>query len=321
MGRAGKATVSKQGNGITQPSSHECRRHSQHLAHSRTSFGSFIADDDHAPGFDLTPLHSLKRVFFTVEDSRRAAVGHPLVTSDLDHASLRSQIASQDHEPPSGFKRAGKRPYDFLPLRLTRAPRCLTDRLTGNGQRVGVNQAAFHQTLGDQLNSTRCVEIAGHEAPARLEVSDDGRARADAVKVVNVQFDSRFAGDGQQVQDRVSGASCRGDCGDGVFDGFACKDLRRAEVTAQKFHNELSSVKRRFVLLIHHGGDAVASQRRDAEEFQHRGHGVGGELTAAGARARTGRVFDRLELCGADLAATVCAHRLEHVLDGEVASC
>jgi len=42
-------------------------------------------------------------------------------------------------------------------------------------------------------------------------------------------------------------------------------------------------------------------------------------LPAAGARARARGVFDGLELLGADLTATVGAHRLENVLDCQIA--
>ena len=58
---------------------------------------------------------------------------------------------------------------------------------------------------------------------------------------------------------------------------------------------------------------------RHAEHLVGGGHGVGGELAAAGARAGTGVVLHVLELLERDLAGVVGADRLEHVLDGEVA--
>src|SRR5918912_534932 len=60
------------------------------------------------------------------------------------------------------------------------------------------------------------------------------------------------------------------------------------------------------------------SHRREPAELERHGHGVGGELTAARAGARTREVLDRLQLLVGDLARGVGADRLEDVLDRQV---
>ncbi len=66
------------------------------------------------------------------------------------------------------------------------------------------------------------------------------------------------------------------------------------------------------------GGHAGEADRRDAEEFAGHGHGVGGELAAAGSGAGTGCSFDGFETGVIDLAGGVRADGLEDVLNGDV---
>ena len=165
------------------------------------------------------------------------AMRHPLVTGNLHDAALRSQVSFQDDQTARGFERIRQRSHDFLSRRLIHAPRRLTDGLSSYGQRVGVKQARLKQSLGDELNPTRPVEIVCHEAPARLQVGEQWRARTDTVEVINLQLDPCLAGNSQQVQDRVGRAASRGHGRDGIFDRFAGKDLRRAKVAAQEFHD------------------------------------------------------------------------------------
>ena len=67
-----------------------------------------------------------------------------------------------------------------------------------------------------------------------------------------------------------------------------------------------------------HGGDAGELHGRDAEELAGHGHGVGGELAAAGSGAGTGGGFEGFEFGVVDLSGGVRAHAFEDVEDGDV---
>ena len=62
----------------------------------------------------------------------------------------------------------------------------------------------------------------------------------------------------------------------------------------------------------------VEAHRRQAQHLARHRHRVGGELAAARARARTGDVFQRAQVALGHAAGRARAHRLEHVLDGDV---
>ena len=85
-----------------------------------------------------------------------------------------------------------------------------------------------------------------------------------------------------------------------------------------------SSITRRpglaagFCLVGGHGGDAGDLDGRDAEELAGHGHGVGGELAAAGSGAGTGGCFESFELVVVDLSGGVRAHALEDLKDGDL---
>ncbi len=70
---------------------------------------------------------------------------------------------------------------------------------------------AFDQALRHELNAARAMQIGGGETAAGFEIGDDGRARADAIEVVDVEIDAHFMCDRQQVQHGVRRSACGGD--------------------------------------------------------------------------------------------------------------
>ena len=61
---------------------------------------------------------------------------------------------------------------------------------------------------------------------------------------------------------------------------------------AHRVHDHFAAAERHVVLARVHLRDRGGAHRREADQFHHGGHGVGGELAAAGARAGAGVVFD-----------------------------
>ncbi len=64
-----------------------------------------------------------------------------------------------------------------------------------------------------------------------------------------------------------------------------------------------------------HGRDVVEAHRRDPQHLAGHRHRVGGELTAAGAGARTGDILQRVQLVLGDSAGGTGADRFEDILD------
>ncbi len=318
--RAGETPVGEQRHGLAQSCADDGRRHPEHLAHAGAALRPLVADHDHVARFDAAVLHGGESIFLAIEHAGRAAKLQQVVPGDFDHAAFGREVALEDRQPAVRLEGLIQRPDDRLPRSLFGLLRFFADGLARDGHRVRVQVTAFKQPPGDELNAARIVEVARHKAPARLEVGNERGARADAVEVVNAQFDSGLVGNGEQMEDGVGRAAGGGDAGDGVFNGVAGQDLGGAEVTAEEFHHDLPGGKGKLVFFFNHRRGTVEAHRADAEELHDGGHGIGGELPAARARARTGRVFNLLELRLGDLAAPVCADGLEHILNREVAA-
>ena len=105
----------------------------------------------------------------------------------------------------------------------------------------------FQHALCDQGRAACFVEIGGDETAAGFEVGENGRARADAVEVVDGKRNARFAGDGQQMQNGVRRTAGRGDSGDGVFDGSLGDDFGWRQIVAKqvdgKFAGKFAGVR------------------------------------------------------------------------------
>ena len=88
----------------------------------------------------------------------------------------------------------------------------------------------------------------------------------------------------------------------------------------QRIHDDFAAAEGNLIFARVHGGNAVEAHRREADQFHHGGHGIGGELAAACARAGTCHVFDRQQFGVAHLAGGVGADGFEHVLNRDVSA-
>ena len=139
----------------------------------------------------------------------------------------------------------------------------------------------------------------------------NGRALGDAVEVVHGEGDVELARDGDEVKDGVGAAAGGADGGDGVLDGLAGEDLAGAQVALARSMTRRPASRQASCFVRRHGGDAGELHGRDAEELAGHGHGVGGELAAAGSGAGTGGGFEGFELGVVDLSGGVRAHAFE----------
>ena len=149
----------------------------------------------------------------------------------------------------------------------------------------------------------------------RLHVGDDRGAGRDALEIVDREVDPEIAGDRDEVQHGVCGATGRGDRRHRVLERLLRDERARRHVVTDELHGESPGLVRRLLLVAVHGGDPVRPERRQPEEVEDRRHRVRGELTAAGARAGA---RDRLELVQVGIthrAGGVGADPLVHVAD------
>src|SRR2546430_559104 len=110
-----------------------------------------------------------------------------------------------------------------------------------------------------------------------------------------------------------------GRAGDRVLERGAGGDLARAKAAPEHVHHERARLAADLVLGRVGGGDARRAHGREPQELERHRHRVGGELPAARARARADHVLQLLQGLVAHLPRRIGAHRLEEVLDGDVA--
>ena len=99
--------------------------------------------------------------------------------------------------------------------------------LAGDGGAV-VELVALEQALGEETRAAGVLVVLGCVLAAGGEVADEGRVLGDAVEVFHGDGDLELVRDGDEVEDGVGAAAGCGDGGDGVLDGLAGEDVRRA---------------------------------------------------------------------------------------------
>ncbi len=88
---AAKASVRDQGDVLGQACAYDGAGDAEHLAHTGSAAGAFIADDDHVVGLDLALSDSGHRVLFAIEDARGALMVSALLARKLDDAAFGSE--------------------------------------------------------------------------------------------------------------------------------------------------------------------------------------------------------------------------------------
>src|SRR3712207_3086685 len=97
---AGEAPVGEKGDRFAQPLADEGGGHAEHLSHSGSTLGAFVADYHDVPLIYLSVSGGLHRLLLGFEDARWALVVVAGVARDLDYAALGGEVAFEDHEPP-----------------------------------------------------------------------------------------------------------------------------------------------------------------------------------------------------------------------------
>ena len=223
--RTRETPVGDHRHGPAEALTHDGRRDRKHLAHPRSAARALIPNHDRIAGFDPARIHGRKSILFPVEHSGGTAVGGRGVLRDLHHRPLRSKVAAQDDQASLRPQRFGEREDNDLPSRLLHGLAFLTKRAAGDRHRVAVDEAAFDQPLRQQGDAPGLMELHRGETTTRLEIAQQRRAPADPVDIVDREVDADLTRQREQMQDRVGGASARGDGRDRVVKGAAGEDL------------------------------------------------------------------------------------------------
>ena len=245
---------------------------------------------------------------------------HALVAGELDDAAIRRQRSAQNGHASARLEGLGQRAHDFLSRSFARIGGFRGEGATGAGQCGAIHVAALDQALRDHAHAAGLIHIDSNEASAGFQIHQHGSAAADLLEIVNGQRDTRFARHGQQVQHGVGGAAGGRHAGDGVGESRARGDLARPAVVAHGVHDDLAAAETHIVFTRVHLRDRGGAHGRESDQFQHGGHGIGGELAAARARAGAGVVLDLQQFLVAHAAGGVGAHGFEDILNGDVAA-
>ncbi len=183
-----------------------------------------------------------------------------------------------------------------------------------------MQQAGIQQRLEDHRDAADAVHVQRHVFPARLEVGDVGRAAHDRGHVVHGEDDARLVRHRRQMQRRIGGAAGGADHDGGVLQRATGDDVARADVAGHQLHDRAAGFGGPGVALLVGRGRAGRAGQRQPDRLADGGHGVGGELPAAGAGRRAGDAFQLVQVGVAHVAGGVLAHRLEHVDHRHVAA-
>ena len=312
MGAAGETSVGDEGDSLAEALTHDGAGGSEHLAHARSALGAFVADDDDVAVFDLAVEDTAKRGFFGFVDDGLAGEGVAFLAGDLGDGAFGGEVTAQDAQVAVGLDRIGEGADDVLVGGVTADVReVLGDGLAGDGHAMAVQEALIEEHLEQRLEATDADKVGHVVFAARLEVGEHRHASADALKILEGEFDARGMGHRDEVQYSVRRTTEGDDDGDGVLERVLGEDVGRADVLLDEFQYRLARA-----LAVLELGFGIRELRRavrqaESERFDGGGHGVRGIHTAARAFAGDGADFDLLELAFADLLAGVLADGFE----------
>ena len=242
------------------------------------------------------------------------------MAGQLDDTAVGREVAAQDGEAAGGLERRLDRHDHRLARRLDGLVCDLAHRAAVDVAGARVHEVALAKLTGDQGHAAGVEHVRRDELAARLQAGHDRGAGGDLVELVDREGDVELAGDREQMQHAVGRAAARRHRRGRVLDRLAGDDVRGADVVAHELHRQPAALLGGVALAAVERRDAVQAGRADPQEVERHRHGVGGELAAAGARARTCRRLDLVQLGRVDRAGGIGADGLEHVLDGDVAA-
>ena len=244
----------------------------------------------------------------------------PDVSGGLHDTSVRRKVAAENREPARGVERCCGCADDVLSRRLSCGCRFLGERPARDGRRGSVQKPCLGQSLHEQPRSTRAMEVGRNIAPAWFQIGNEGNAPADQVEVVERERNAGFPGDRQQVQDGVGRSAGRGHRSNRVVEGGPRDEPAGADALPDEIHHQRAGRSGDVRAPGIEGRPSAAPERRNAQEFADRRHGVCRELAAARPGTGTRAVLECTQVGLGHAAGRARADRLVHVLDGHIAA-
>ncbi len=172
----------------------------------------------------------------------------------------------------------------------------LRDRPAGDGQATTVDMTAFDQRADHHGGAADVVDVLGGVFAARTQIADQGRAREHLADIVDGEGDAGLVGERRQMQRGIGRAAGGGDDGRAVFQRLARDDFaRQRSAPLQHLHHQAPGAARDLRALgIDAGNHRHVGHRQPHRLGNHR-HGVGGELSGAGADRRQAGPLDALK--------------------------
>ena len=181
---------------------------------------------------------------------------------------------------------------------------------------IAMIEEGFHE----ERHSPSLEHILGDITATRFQICDIWCPFQDLGHIEQIERDAALVGDGRQMERRV-GRPARGrNHGGGVLQGFPGDDIAGTDIERDEVHDLLARRHAEAVPDLVGRRRAGRVRERQADGLGDRGHGVGGELGAAGAGRRARHMLKLVQILGRHLADRVLADRLEQVLDGDRAA-
>ena len=117
---AGETAVSDQGDGLAEARARQCASDAEHFSHSRTTAGTFIANDQHVAWLNLIVVHGGKSFLFGIEDARRPTMLVAMMVRNFHYGAFRREISAQNGETAGGADGIGERTDNLLPACINR---------------------------------------------------------------------------------------------------------------------------------------------------------------------------------------------------------
>src|SRR5208337_163202 len=123
----------------------------------------------------------------TVKHPRGPTMVSPFVPGHLDDAAFRREVSFQNNQPSSPLNRIGDRSDHVLARRLDSTAGFLSNCSPAGSHLRPIDESRFQELLGNQGDSAGTMDVHGKVPPTRLQISNNGCARADNVKVIDLK--------------------------------------------------------------------------------------------------------------------------------------
>ncbi len=297
LGAATEAAICNQGHLRVQTHAGNGGSWGQHLSHTRSTFGTFVANHHHISLTDLLAHNRIHRGFFGIKYPGGSFIYRHFRSHRrlLHHRPLWCQVAEQDSN--ASFIVVGIfQSTDYLGILYLRPLEIFAHCLAGNAQGATVNQIGLIQPGQHRLNPPSGIEIFQPMRTSRAQTAQVRDACAHLIEQIEIKIYLSLLGDGRNMQYRVGRAAQSHIYGDGVFKGFLGSNLARRYVASNQFHNLHTRLLSQSVTGCRHRRYGAIAREAEAQRLGETIHGIGSEHTGARTTSGASAIFNLSQL-------------------------